>query len=202
MACVPVDWAKIARQCKPVSKWSKQGRKKASFVNTDDCGLPLGPFIMLQIQHAFLNFTPYICLHIWVNSSKVQTDIQPGYHGRGLGSAEWLWEANFHLCINQTGMWVQLIALGRHPTSKPFFPRVGPALCRDEQLDGCCPSLSWAGRIRVSKMHRSRWTLCLVSDFLCNPNEPVPLPSTLFNFTDLLEKCQMLWIHLLICPHP
>ncbi len=44
-----------------MSKWSKQDRKKASFVNTDDSGLPLGPFIMLQIQHAFLNVTPYIC---------------------------------------------------------------------------------------------------------------------------------------------
>lgn len=43
----------------------------------------------------------------------------------------------------------------------------------------------------MSKMHRiivSWWALCLVSDVLHNLDESVPLPSILFNFTDILEN--------------
>lgn len=101
---------------------------------------------------------------------------------------------NFHLCINQTGMWVQLIALGRHPTSKHFFfSSVGPVHCRqDEQLDGYCPSLSWVGRIHVSKMHKIIVRvsgLGLLRDLY--PNEDVPQPSGLFPFPDQLENIRV-----------
>lgn len=59
----------------------------------------------------------------------MQVDIQPGHYRKGLGCAKWQGEANFHLCINQTGMWLQLIALGRSPTRKLlFFPQVGPEI--------------------------------------------------------------------------
>lgn len=108
--------------------------------------------------------------------------VWPGHRGRGLGSAEWLREANFHLCINQTGMWVQLIALGRHPTSKPFFffTRLGPALCRgDEQLDGYCPGLSCVGRIHVSETQPDNSQSCLSCEWLLAQPAKHPPPLTL-----------------------
>lgn len=44
----------------------------------------------------------------------------------------------------------------------------------------------------MSKIHkiiaRVGGLFVLLSDFLRNPDEPVPLPSVLFNFADLLEN--------------
>lgn len=120
------------------------------------------PIIQNLMRFWMLHPTRGLCM-----SQQWETDIQPGHRGRGSGSVEKLGEANFQLCINQTGMWVQLIALGRHPTSRPFFfPRAGPALCSgDEQLDSHYPSVSWVGRIHMSRVNRIIDSLSC--DFLC-----------------------------------
>lgn len=97
----------------------------------------------LQIQGAILNVASNTCAAPVSNLADTQG---PGAQQSGRQ------ETNFHSFNNQTGVWVELIALGLHPTCSLFLfhsLQVGPTLCRGEG-DGVM-AISLVGRTQCAQ---------------------------------------------------
>lgn len=151
-----VRQATIAWQCKPAGSWRKAKRlichrqwlqvwllvHLSRHTNSKvDQTIPAVSFlcgcnITVNICH-----TEKMCV---CDVELLGVDMQSGHHGGGLCSAERFGGANFLPWINQTGIWVQLIALGRRPTSKQSFLWFGSEM-------GCM--FSGRGMIHVPRAH-------------------------------------------------
>lgn len=112
-----------------------------SFIKTDERGVrpPL-----LQIRGAILNVASNTCAAPVSNLANTQ-----GAGAQQSGRQE----THFHSFNNQTGVWVELIALGLHPTCSLFLfhsLHVGPTPCRGEG-DGVMAGFSLVGRTQCAQ---------------------------------------------------
>lgn len=179
MDCEPLDWAKSVRQRtrrQQVLSTELAGGK-VSFIKTDERRVrpPRAPQPR-AVEDLGCHFE-------WCIQHVCCTSVQPGRCGRTWSPAEWRQETHFHSFNNQAGVWVELIALGIHPTCSFFvflYLHVGPTLFNGER-NGVMAGFSLVGRTQHAhglSVH-GNWVLM-------QTNRAVEPP--IFNLTDRADN--------------